>query len=274
MQLAFVGVPYALEGDRLIPSQAWHAWRAGGLVDLLAPYAERALWVSLPEVSEDLDEGARRLTALRRLRDTVCTIHATGTTPVLFGGDSRLVGLGILAGLQQGGGNPGIAWFDAKARLQPNEALDIAVQPTGKSLAEDLGLVAAVPPWHILVAGIRGIPASAAARMEDTAMTAWDAEDLNEGGAQELGRDMGRWPPIMLQVDLGVLDPAIMPAVYRPASGGLSLASLTASLEGVMAGAHVVAVGISNYLPSRDQEDLGLATSINVMRETVRILTI
>jgi arginase len=228
----------------------------------------------LPEVSDDLDVEARRLAALQRLGDTVQTIHATGTIPILFGGDSRLVGLGLLAGLQQGGARPGIAWFDSDARLEPNEALDIALEPGGKKMADDLGLVAGVPPWHILIAGIRNISATEAARMEDTAMTAWDAEDLNEGGAQELGRDMGGWPPAILQVDLGVLDPAIMPAVFSPAAGGLSLASLTTSLEGVMAGGHVVAVGISNYVPSKDQYDLGLATSINVFRETVRILTI
>jgi arginase family enzyme len=274
MQLAFIGVPYTLYDDRLVRSRAWHAWRSGGLMELVAPYAERALWVSLPEISEDLDAPTRRGMAFRRVRDTVRTVHATGTVPVLLGGDSRLVGLGMLAGLQQSGESPGIAWFDANSPLGPDEALGIATEPGRNPLGAELGLGEAVPPWHILLAGIRNVDAPKLAQIEDSDMTIWDAEDLNEGGATDLGRDMAHWPPLLLQIDLAVLDPAVMPAVRQPAPNGLSLAALIASLEGVMAGGRVVATGVSNYVPERDEDELGLTASMQVVQEAVRILTI
>jgi arginase len=274
MQLAIIGVPYALRGDRLIPSPSWRAWRAGGLMELVAPYAERALWVSLPEISADLDAGARRHAAFQRVRDTVRTVHGTGTVPLLLGGDSQLIGLGMLAGLQQSGERPGIAWFDADSPLGPEEALGVAIRPAGSLLAGEVGLQEPVAPWHILLAGVRDANSPWLAEMEDTAMTVWDAEDLNEGGAAELGRDMAQWPPILLHIDLGVLDPALMPAVLHPSPKGLSLETLITSLEGVMAGGRVIAVGVSNYLPERDEDELGFTASMQVVQETVRILSI
>jgi arginase len=274
MQLAFIGIPYALRADRLVASSAWSTWRAGGLMELVAPYAERALWVSLPEISKELDAAEQQRTAFQRVRDAVRTVHSTGTVPVLLGGDSHLVGLGTLAGLQQSGERPGIAWFGAEGPVGPDEALGIAMQPAGTRLADELGLREAVPDWHILLAGVRDASAPMLAEMEETAMTVWEAEDLNEGGASELGRDMAQWPPILLQIDLDVLDPASMPAVLHRAPEGLSLATLITCLEGVMAGGRAVAVGVSNYVPERDEEEVGLLASMQVVQETVRILTI
>jgi arginase len=274
MQLAVIGVPYTLRGNHVISSLAWQTWRASGLVDLLAPYTERAVWVSLPEISNDLDPAARRLAALQRLRDTIRAVHAAGTVPLVLGGDSLLVGLGMLAGLQQSGENPALVWFDAHVPLGLHDALTIAIRPPKSPLAEELGICNPVPSWHILLAGIRAGGPSEGIAIEDTAMTVWDAGDLNEGGANELGRDMAGWPPIILQIDLSVLDPTIMPAVHQPAPEGLSLAALITSLEGVMAGGRVIAAGISNYQPEQDENELALFTSAKVVQETVRILTI
>jgi arginase family enzyme len=274
MQLAFIGIPYTFWDDRIIASSAWSAWRHGGLMELVAPYAERALWVSLPGVSEDLEPQVQRRAAFDSVRNTVRTVHSTGTVPVLVGGDSQLVGLGMLAGLQQSGERPGIAWFDAMSRLEPDEALGIAISPEGNPLAEELGLREPVPAWHVVLAGVRDVGSSLPLEMEDTVMTMWEAEDLNEGAASELGRDMAGWPPILLQIDLGVLDPGVMPAVRQPLPGGLSFAALVTSLEGVMAGGRAIAVGVSNYLPERDRDELGFTASMQVIQETVRILTI
>jgi arginase family enzyme len=274
MQLAFIGVPYALEGDRVVSSGAWKAWHSGRLVELLSPFTEPALWVSLPEISDAPDARAQRRAAVLRLRDTIRAVYSTGTVPVVLGGDSHLVGLGILAGLQQGGASPAIAWFDAHGPLGPDEALNVAMTPSGKELADELALGQPVPSWHILLAGARDADTPAAPEIEDSVMSVWDAEDLNEGGAGELGRDLNNWPPIMLQIDLSVLDPAAMPAVRRPAAAGLTLESLVASLESVMAGGRVIALGVSNYLPEQDDNGLGFATSVAVIREAVRILTI
>ena len=274
MQLAVIGVPYALQGDQITSSLAWHAWRTGGLVELLAPYTERALWVRLPEISAELDPTVRRRNALQRLRDTIRAVHAAGTIPLVLGGDSLLVGLAMLTGLQHSGENPAIAWFDAHIPLGPNDALATAISPPQSPLGEELGLRHPVPPWHILLAGVRDADPSKAATLDDMPMTVWDAKDLNEGGAGELGRDMAGWPPILLQLDLRVLDPTIMPAVHRPAPDGLSLATLIASLEGVMAGGRVIAAGVSNYLPEQDENGVAFAASVKVVQETVRILAI
>jgi len=274
MQLAVIGVPHSLRGDHVVSSLAWQTWRTSGLVELLAPYTERALWVSLPEISNELDPAARRVVALQCLRDTIRAVRAAGTIPLVLGGDSLLVGLAMLAGLQQNGENPAIVWFDAHMPLGPHDALSIAIRPRENSLAEELGICNPVPSWHILLAGIRAGGPSEGIAIEDTAMTVWDARDLNEGGANELGRDMAGWPPIILQLDLSVLDPTIMPAVHQPAPEGLSLAALIASLEGVMAGGRVIAAGVSNYLPEQDENNMALVTSAKVVLETVRILTI
>jgi arginase len=274
MQLAFVGVPYTLRGNELVASLAWHTWQTGGLVDLLAPFAERALWVSLPEIDASLDQEAQRKAGLQQLRETVHAVHSTGTTPILLGGDSRLVALGTLAGLQQSEQRLGIAWFDAHGQLGPEEALKTALEPAGSSQAVEFGIRYPVPPYHVLIAGVRDARTPNLKPMDETAMMVWEAEDLNEGGASELGRDMKGWPPILLQIDLRVLDPEIMPNVRQPAAKGLSLTTLAASLEGVMAGGRVIAVGISNYCPEQDVSNLGLASSAKVVQEAVRILTI
>ncbi|MBN1316151.1 MAG: arginase family protein, partial [Anaerolineales bacterium] len=80
--------------------------------------------------------------------------------------------------------------------------------------------------------------------------------------------------PLYLHIDLSVLDPAIMPAVIDPVSKGLSLETFISFIDAVTAGVPPVALGISNFHPDRDRENIGLKTSLEAITSAVRILSI
>lgn len=273
MVLVIISVPFAAHPSRAGLETAPAAWQSAGLAERLAPFTKHGIWVTLPAPSREANELDKLLSVNRKLKETVRKVREAGALPLVLGGEALLTALGTVAGLQQVEGRLGLAWFDAHCRFSPSQALSVLAGRSETKQAEQLGLTS-VPEWHILLAGVRSPDPDQATILNESGMTLWWAEDLRVAGADGFAQGLADWPPVYLHIDLGVLDPSIMPATDRPVANGLALETLIAGIESVAAGAPIAALGISGLDPTRDQDEQGLMTSIQVIESAIQFLVI
>jgi arginase len=162
---------------------------------------------------------------------------------VVLTGDCT-ISLGIVAGLQRAGADPGIVWFDAHGDVQTPETtasgylggmpLRLLTGYRPELIAARLGL-RPVPEHRILLAGARDLDppevtylAGAAIRRREVA----DLGDLPEGS-------------LYVHVDLDVIDAAGLPGLRYPVPGGPDAARLADALRMLLATGQVAALGIA-----------------------------
>lgn len=161
----------------------------------------------------------------------------TGAVPAVVSGDC-LVALATIAGVQRAGTDPGVVWFDAHADL----------------LAEPLGLRPIACERAVLVD----------ARSLDPAEVAYlAASGLARRAVDELDEAALPGGPIVLHVDVDVIDAGELPNLLFPASGGPSTDAVLRAVRRVLATGRVAAVDIAcPWHPARDDRDVATRTAL------------
>ncbi|HLL67162.1 MAG TPA: arginase family protein [Micromonosporaceae bacterium] len=204
---------------------------------------------------------------LGALYDTVATTVAervrAGAVPTVVSGDC-LVALATVAGAQRAGSDPGLVWFDAHGDVHTLQtstsgylgglALRLAMGAHAELLAEPLGLRPVAEERAVLVDARDLDPAEAAylatSRVTRRAVDDLDAATLPDG-------------PIVLHVDVDVIDATELPNLQFPASHGPSTESVLRAVHRVRATGRVVAVNIAcPWHPPRDGRDVALRTRL------------
>lgn len=273
MNLVVIGVPYITHAFQAGAETAPSTWQDAGLMERLVPLVDRAIWVSLQAPETKASEPDSRVATACQLRDTVHTVRRAGAIPLVLGGDPGLLALGSVAGLQQAGPGPGIAWFDGHNRFSQGEVLDLLLGKEPNALRQELE-IKPIPEWQVLLAGDREPDMESKMALDRSAVSHWEAQDLDIAGASELGRDVADWPSVYLHLDLAVLHPGIMPAVNRLLPGGLNLDAVIEGIESIAAASRIDAIGISGYNPRHDSDGSGLETSLRAINAVVAILGI
>jgi arginase len=166
-----------------------------------------------------------------------------GTTIVVSG--DCLVALATVAGVQRAGLDPGLVWFDAHGDVHTLET-STSGYLGGLSLRLALGghadLVAAlsvrpVPEDRTVLVDARDLDPPEVAYLAGSSVrraTVADlvAEDLPDG-------------PLILHVDLDVVDPAELPGLLFPAPGGPSASAVLAAVRRVLDTGRVAALDIA-----------------------------
>ncbi|GAA1888241.1 arginase family protein [Asanoa iriomotensis] len=208
----------------------------------------------LPDESLPLDAAAvtiepalpdgtvwERLTALHT---AVAERVAREVVPTVVSGDC-LVALGTLAGVQRAGIRPGLVWFDAHGDVHTLDtttsgylgglALRLALGAHADLVAGPLGL-RPVPVEHTLLVGARDLD-----RPEVDYLASGNAPATRAVG------DLGELPdgPLVLHVDLDVIDAGELPGLRFPAPGGPSSGAVRAAIQHVLSTGRVVAVNIA-----------------------------
>ena len=200
------------------------------------------------EIAADLPDGDawERLAVLyTAVAAAVAEAAVRGSVPVVVSGDCTTA-LGTMAGLQRGGVNAGIVWFDAHGDVQTLETtasgylgglpLRLLVGYRPELLADALGLWP-VPEDRVLLVGARDLdPPEVAylanARIRRCEVAGLDVANLPNG-------------PLYVHIDLDVIDPAGVPGLRYPAPGGPGAQEVADALRMLLGTGRVAAVGLA-----------------------------
>ncbi|MFG2038772.1 arginase family protein [Dactylosporangium sp. NPDC048998] len=196
-------------------------------------------------VTAELPDGdiwARLGTLYDRVADRVAAEVTAGGRPVVVSGDCT-VSLGTVAGLQRAGVEPGVVWLDAHGDVQTLETttsgyiggmpLRILVGYRPELIAERLGL--------------RPVPEERAVLVDARDLDPAEAEYLAVARLQRYDIENVRTPdgPLLVHVDLDVVDPADVPGLLFPVGGGPSAAAVVGAVAGLMATGRIVALDLA-----------------------------
>lgn len=188
--------------------------------------------------------------------DAVAPVVAAGRAPVVFSGDC-LVADGVVAGAQRAGADPAVVWFDAHGDVHTLEtttsgylgglALRVVTGAHRDRYADAFGLWPVAPGRTVLV----------------------DARDLDPAEVEYLETGpTGRIPvsdvsagtvppgPLVLHVDVDVIDAREVPGLRFPASDGPTTDAVLAACARLLATGRVVAVSVAcPWWPARDDDE-------------------
>jgi len=206
--------------------------------------------------------------AVRAAADETTRALAEGFTIVL-GGDCTLVA-GVAGGARAFLGQPiGIVYIDANADLNTPEttpsgrlngmALALALGRGPAEVVAAAGAVPAVQPDHVALVGFReldpgeraplgelglALPAQAARRLGMRVSAALALDGVANGDG-----------PVLVHLDVDVIDPAEMPAINGSTPGaGLTYAETAELVTALLASPRVVALEVCELQPGRDPD--------------------
>jgi arginase len=290
-KIAVFGVPTAAGAAEPGVERAPFALRAAGLLDRLRETGARV--VNLSDLSlfpyrDDPEHPQARnagvvACAVRAAADEMTRAMAEGFT-IALGGDCTLA-LGVAAGARAALGRPvGLVYLDANADLNTPDttpsgrlhgmALALALGRGPREVLEAAGTSPAVEGDHVALVGFReldpgeraalgdlglALPAMAARRlgMRATAALALDAVENEDG-------------PLVVHLDVDVIDPAEMPAKGSQTGGAaLSLAEVSDLLTALVASPRTVALEVAEFQPTKDPDGACAARVVELIARAV-----
>jgi len=187
----------------------------------------------------------------------VASARAAGRPAVLSG--DCLVATAVVAGLQRAGLSPSIVWFDAHGDVHTLQT-STSGYPGGMALQLVMG---AHPELLGEALRLRPLSAEQAVLVDARDLDPAEIEVLASGGPRRIAvQDVTaeRLPPgpLVLHVDVDVVDPGSMPGLRFPAPGGPGPTEVLSAAQRVMDTGRVVAVDIScPWLPTVDEAERG-----------------
>ncbi|HWE90555.1 MAG TPA: arginase family protein [Pseudonocardiaceae bacterium] len=222
------------------------------MTTIVVPYHqdERLPASSLPDdgtvvLDAELPDGDiwQRLAALDE--QVARAVAASGPVPAVISGDC-LIALGVVAGVQRTGVEPAIVWFDAHGDVHTLDtttsgylgglALRLVLGAHPELIADRLGLRPLAERDALLV-GARDLDP---AEVDYLALA-----EIRRCGVEQVNADVLPDGPLVLHVDVDVIDSAELPGLRFPVSGGPSAAAVVAAARRVLDTGRVVAVDIA-----------------------------
>jgi arginase len=157
-----------------------------------------------------------------------------------------LVALGVVAGVQRAGADPAVVWLDAHGDLQTAETT-----ASGYAGGMSLRILAGYrPPGFAGPAGLRPIAEERLVLVGARDLDPPEEEYLASAAVRRLAvpaLDAAAVPPgpLVLHVDLDVVDPADLPGLTFATPGGPPAAAVLAAVRRVLATGRVVALSLA-----------------------------
>ncbi|UQU68007.1 arginase family protein [Couchioplanes caeruleus] len=180
------------------------------------------------------------------LHEAVAATVAGSPLPVTVLSGDCLVGLAVLTGAQRAGLDPALIWFDAHGDVHTLEttssgylgglSLRLAMGAHPELLAERSGM-RPVPEERVVLVGARDLDPPEAAylatsRVRRSAVAGLSAADLPEG-------------PLIVHVDVDVVDSGELPGLLFPAPGGPAGPEVAAAVARIRATGRVAVLDIA-----------------------------
>jgi len=180
-------------------------------------------------------------------------LGAPGTRLDVVTGDC-LVAAGTVAGLQRAGHDVAVLWFDAHGDAHTVES-STSGYPGGMSLRIVAGHR---PPGWSAPAGLRPVDESrlvlvGARDVDPPEVEYLSGSAIRQVGVEELDDDAIPDGPLLLHIDLDVVDSAALPGLRYPVTPGPSPADVVAAARRVLATGRVVALELAaTWFPIAD----------------------
>jgi arginase len=230
----------------------------GGVTTIVVPYHQDErladALIPLPPGAEYLvlqpylPEGDiwQRLLALddAAAKQIAAAVQLGGRTTVISG--DCLVALATLAGVQRAGLDPALIWFDAHGDVHTLET-STSGYLGGLSLRLTLGAHAELLAGPL---GVRPLREERAVLVDARDLDPPEAAFLAASGVRRStvpGLDVDTLPPgpLILHIDLDVIDAADLPGLLFPAAGGPSTSQVVAAIRRVLATGRVTVLDIA-----------------------------
>jgi arginase len=225
------------------------------------------------ELSMDLPDGDV-WTRLAHLYEAVAVaVGQAEPPPVVVSGDC-MHSIGITAGLQRAGMDPGIVWFDAHGDVQTLEtttsgylggmALRLLLGYRPELVAERIGLRPLAERRAMLVD---------ARDLDPPEQSYLASSDVRRSSVAELSADDLPDRRLILHIDLDVVDPEVLPGLRYPAPGGPSPDSVLTAARTVMSTGRVAALHVACCWQPGGADPTGVrARLISSLAEDFRLL--
>jgi arginase len=281
-RVTFIGVPLDLGAGRRGVDMGPSAFRVADIhprVRELGYEVDDAgdLEVSIPETQDPGNPRLKYLKEIRatceRLREKVGEILASGSIPVVLGGDHSLA-MGSIAGVSrfyaQRKQKVGLVWFDAHGDSNTAET-----SPTGNihgmPLAVALGLGAPelvglsgscpmVDGSRAAVVGLRDVDVAERTNLKASGISAYTMRDIDERGMRSVMEEaikkaLTGTAGVHVSFDLDAMDPDFAPGVGTPSPGGLSYREAHLAMEMLADTGNVVSVELVEANPILDHRN-------------------
>ncbi|MFI0351039.1 arginase family protein [Actinomadura sp. 9N407] len=230
----------------------------------------RVLSVRVPDAAGTERNGVRSLDVLTGVAaEARAALTRAGGTAITVGGDCGVELEPVSAALARHGDALAVVWFDAHGDLNtpessPSRAFHGMVLRTllGQGPAE---LVPERPlrPGQVVLAGARALDEAEQAYIARTGLSLVPVADLRTGPGPlvEAVAATGA-TKIYVHIDLDVLDPGAFGSLSCPEPGGLSPQALRAAVQALTGRFTLAGLGITEYAPSRLEDQTILAALI------------
>jgi arginase len=217
-------------------------------------------------VQPELPEGDvwRRLASVcAATAAAVSPVVAAGRVPVVFSGDCLMAG-GTVAGVQRAGHDPAVVWFDAHGDVHTLET-STSGYLGGLSLRM---LTGAHPDRYADVIGLRPVPPDRAVLVDARDLDPAEAEYLAESPTRRIAvPDVTAQAvppgPLVVHIDLDVIDAGELSGLRFPASGGPSADAVLAACGRLLATGRVLALDVAcPWWPATGNDERNLRTRL------------
>jgi arginase len=290
-KIALIGAPSSaaafLPGSEKAPA----ALRAAGLVERLQSAGFEVIdhGDCAPRLFADDDEHkrARNLPAivagLNDLKTRAEVAVKSGALVLVLGGDCAQV-IGLLTGARRYYKHVNLLWFDRDADLNtpastPSGRIDgmVVAHVIGRGapeLVRFFGESALVREPDVTLFGLERLDPPEQEFLSKSPMRRIDAADIHAKGGSAAGRDALNFVhadahEFVLHIDTDVIANEEFPAVNVPASGGLSLADVRASLSEIAKHKNLLGLDVAQYNPDKDPDGSGAKKLIDLLVEAL-----
>jgi arginase len=195
--------------------------------------------------------------------DAVEPVVSAGGVPVVFSGDCLITG-GTVTGVQRAGLDPAVVWFDAHGDVH---TLDTSTSGYLGGLALRL-LTGAHPDRYANLVGLRPVPPERAVLVDARDLDPAEVEYL-AGSATghiqvtDVAADTVPSGPLVVHVDVDVIDAGEVPGLRFPAFGGPSTNAVLAACERLLATGRVAAFTVAcPWWPANGDDERAVRTRL------------
>lgn len=280
MRIGLLGVPTSLGSHHAGQENAPDAVRAAGLVESLTAagheVSDHGNLTRRPHQVAPKVDGVRAVDAvaamLAEVVPAVTAIVAAGQVPFVVGGDCTIT-LGVLAGVAER--RPHLVYIDGDADLSTPtdsesgilDAMGIA-HLLGRGAPELAPVVraAALSPADITLFGVNPTELDEPSRklLGEAGVRLFEADEVTAGPERAARRALQPIPvttPLLLHLDVDVLDSGSLPLANFPHFGGLQLNSLAASVR-VLTRRPLAGFVLTEINPSHDPTGVSLSNLV------------